>query len=753
MGDFSLKVMRFLVHVGSRGDITSVFVIILVGFIILPLPTFLLDFFLVVNIVLALIVLLRGLSLSEPMKLFAFPTILLFATLFRLALNVSSTRLILLHGIDSGLSAAGQVIGSFGSFVVRGDFVVGCVIFLLIAVVNFVVIAKGSARVAEVAARFVLDALPGKQLAIDADLRAGLLTQEQASLRRETLVQESRFYGAMDGAMKFVQGDAIAGLAIVFINAIGGVGLGTYRGMPFSEAVEVFGVLAIGDGLVNIIPSLLMSLSAGVIVTHVSGGRRRGSGGEMFVQLASEPSALIFAGLALVFAALLPGVPFVPFAAVGFCILAGVFSLARLNMSATNHSAWPAAALSSLLLRRFETAESSAALPWEAAELPILPENASGSQKKADKLGSFQELECIYLDVSESLYASYFLGKTGASDSFEDGVEQLAAPHWQVVLKERGVRLPPLRVVSRKGLSVGEYAVNVRGKEVRKGRLERDHIFVTLSPGSIVALGVPVHFAGVHPIDRRIGAWVNRTAVGLDAIHQLGAQVLSEVDFLLQDCVAAALEVVQEIFGLDEVKRMISELREEHVQLVEEVFDKGIVSYPEFTEILRRLVRERVNVCDLKLIVEGVSEFSALHADIEERVEWLDELHSFLRIVLARGILQEAMRGDESLRVFLLSSELEDEFREAAKSWTSRRNRPPLDPEIEGKLCDTARKMFHPVIERGNLPVVVLCSNDIRHAAQEFFIRQLGAAEWLRTLSYQELGDGINPESVGVLRC
>jgi len=734
--------MRFLIAAGSTGGVVSTIALILVGFIILPIPTFLLDIFLVVNIVLALLVLLRGLSLSEPVKLFSFPTILLFATLFRLALNVSSTRLILSRGMDEGNAAAGQVIGAFGEVVVRSDFAVGCVIFLLIAVVNFVVIAKGSARVAEVAARFVLDALPGKQLAIDADLRAGLISQQDASERRIALSQESQFYGAMDGAMKFVQGDAIAGLVIVFINAIGGIAIGTYNGQPIDEAVRTFGILAIGDGLVNIIPSLLMSLAAGVIVTHVASRSQRGSGGEMFLQLLADPNSIFLAGASLLIASLLPGIPFIPFFLVG-ASLAGVSIWVRREPGLSAGAPESALRLTESGARRIGQEGNVPGISWKESEI-----SGTGGDLSDNSAGE-SDLNCSVVELDTGSLASYFSENEGAP-----AARKLYRELSEESFRLRGFRLPPLRIRENSGLGSGQYRILVRGQAVRSGVLQPRSVFVSLNASVLGALGIQVTGTAQHPVDRRAGSWVSTTASGIAAARKLGALVLSPSELLMYETSAAVYEVIEEVFGLNEVKELVSEMRRSHPQLVEEVLDKNVMSFAECTELLRRLIRERVNIRDLKLILEGVSEFAASHPDPEEdRQDWMNELHAFLRLVLSRSIVQDALGADNALRVFMLSTDAEEEFRSALPGWGGRRSKPPLEPDAAARLRENARRMFHPVLERGNLPVVVLCAADVRHAAHEFFVRQLGAVEWLRTLSFQELGDGVRPESVGVLDC
>lgn len=336
-----------LLALGNEGVLVAFLVLGIVFLFVIPLTPRVLDVLIVLNIVISLTLLLRALFLEEAVDFFAFPALLLVTTLYRLGLNVSSTRLILLRG-DEGTDVAGHVIESFGNFVVRGDFFVGAIIFAVIAIVNFVVIAKGSARVAEVAARFTLDALPGKQLSIDSDLRSGVLSKEDAHKLRESLVQESKFFGAMDGAMRFVQGDAIAGFVITCVNAIGGIILGVSRPEPrrlsLSEAVNTFGILSIGDGLVSILPSLLISLCAGIVVTHVAGKSKRGTSGEIFAQILSEPRALLLSAVALLILSVIPGFPFLPFFVVGGVILLSVGGKVSFGRSGTGYGLRPTAA-------------------------------------------------------------------------------------------------------------------------------------------------------------------------------------------------------------------------------------------------------------------------------------------------------------------------------------------------------------------------------------------------------------------------
>ncbi len=719
----------------QQGIFVAALVLLIVALILVPLPARVLDFFLVLNIVLALVLLLRSLLLSNPVKLLSFPTILLLATLFRLALNVSSTRLILLRG-DEGVDAAGEVIRAFGSFVVQGEFFVGLILFAIIAVVNFVVIAKGSARVAEVAARFALDAMPGKQLAIDADLRAGVISREEAELRREGLTRESQFFGAMDGAMKFVQGDAIAGLVIVFVNAIGGISLGVSRGMTFSDAVDAFGILTIGDGMVNIVPSLLMSLCAGVIVTHVSSPTARGSAGEIYSQFVAEPVALGMAGAALCLLGLF-GMPPIPFFGVG-----ALLGLAAYGLSKTVRSASTGGEFSLTPETEFRalpyTPQVSAAggLPRTERGRPVLAIETSGG-----------EVAPLQLEVDPKYLAAYLAEAEASGRGFAEAFEETAEQHY----RERGVSLPSASYTSNPRLERGSYRVLVRGQLVRSGRIPPNAFFVPASVSTLTVFGCRNFTALRHPLDNRASAWVEAETATFQALRHLNFDILTPANFLALEILGAAMQVVDEIFGLDEVKKLVTDLRERHRNLVEEVFDKGVLSYSEFTELVRRLVRERVNIRDMKLILEGVAEFASLQPNPRDRQDWMNELHSFLRLVLARTIVGDAVRSGDRLRVFSLSSEIEDEFRSALGSWEQARMKPPLDPVFEGQLRESSKRIFGPVLDRGVVPVVVLCAGDVRAAVQDFFGRLLPNADWVRTIAYQELDGSYQPESIGVV--
>ncbi|MCB0322876.1 MAG: FHIPEP family type III secretion protein [Bdellovibrionales bacterium] len=734
----------------SGGTLIACFLLLIVALFLVQLPTWLLDILLVTNIIVALTLMLRGLFAHEAQRLYAFPTILVLTTLFRLALNVSSTKLILLNG-DQGLDAAGEVIRGFGMFVVRGDFVVGAIVFAIVAIVNFVVIAKGSARVAEVSARFHLDALPGRQLSIDSELRSGTIGAGEARRRRSQLNQESQFFGSMDGAMKWVQGDAIAGLVITFINAAGGIALGVGRGMSFGDAVSTFGVLTIGDGLVSILPSLLISVAAAIVVTHAVSGDEKTSGDEMVSQMLADPRAPLIAAVALFFVGLagLLGVfefPFLPF----FVVSALTVCLVALREMFTEGAA-------------IETLDAVPDVD------PGYPGDATGLLRVFDRDSDEEDvLDELRLEVDGRVLGPHLgIGGTesttvpalrGASTATAPAVrrsrqefEKLAQAARERIFREKGVVLPRIQLSVGRDLAPGAYRVLVREQQLRSGQLRAGQVFAAAGPSTLAVFGVRGAVATRHPVDRRAAAWIDARQPAADSLRLLGVELHSGASFLVLESIGAALEVIDELFGLDEARSLLKTIERRHQQLVQAVFEGELLTYPEFAEVLRRLVRERVSIRDLKLILEGIAEFAALHREIEDRHEWLSELHAFLRIVLARGIINDSLGPGDKLRTFMLAPEIEEEFRSAVSMWDNSRAKPPLDPAFEAELKHSATRMFYPVLERGAVPIVVLCEGAIRAAVQDFFGRQMASSDWIRTLAFEELAGQSHPEAIGIL--
>lgn len=747
--------------------VLAVFLLIVLSLFLIPIPRALLDLLIAANIILSLSLLLNSLFIQNPVKFSHFPTILLVTTLYRLALNVSSTRLILLHG-DQGFDAAGQVIKSFGTFVVQGDFIVGAIIFAVIALINFIVIAKGSARIAEVAARFSLDALPGQQLAIDTDLRLGSISREEAETRRKALTYESRFFGTMDGAMRFVQGDAIATLIIACVNSLGGVAIGIHRGLSAAEAINTFGVLTIGDGLVSIIPALLISVSAGVITTRTHDSttdsrRRREIRSDTlscaaFAQIV-EPEAILLSSLVLVSVSALLGYRvFIPFSLAFFCLLLILKNQQmRCQTFLEQLGFYPKSLFGHGLMRRKGeqaklsifpgTQSDESTYPGSGRSQQVLTEHYNESGVVEDHTLGAGRLQMFRLEVDSSMLSPYFQELDRGQESFDNFFNQVHAQVYQM----QGVELPPLYLQRNGELEKGYYRILLREQVVRSGFLDSSQLFVGTNRSLLALFAIQGENSTRHPLDSRASAWVKKGNVGLSLLKRLEIEILEPYQYLVLDSVGAFFEVFDQMFGVDEVKLLFGRVRHQHRLLLEEVIDAGVITYSELADILRRLVLERVNIRDLKLILEGIAEYYSRYRPGEDRGGWLGNLHAFLRVVMCRSILSGALGPSGKFRTFTLSHELEDEFRSAIATWDSHRSTPPVDPEMGRALRNIAKKMFQPVFERGTLPVVIVCASDIRFAVQVFFQHQTLNAQWLRTIAFEEMSYHYRPESVGVL--
>jgi len=731
----------------ARGVLVTIAVVGVVCLFLLPVPRAVLDVLLAINLTLSLVLLVRGLLIHEATQLFAFPTLLLLSTLFRLALNVSSTRLILLHG-QQGFDAAGRVIQAFGEFVVQGDFLVGAIIFSVIALVNFIVVTKGAARVAEVSARFSLDAMPGKQLAIDADLRSGNITREEAERRRNTLNRESGFYGAMDGAMRFIQGDAIACLAIVVINVIGGSILGLTRGMDVEESLKRFGVLAIGDGLVSILPALLVSVCAGVVVTNVSRGRQETVSRQVLQTILSDRLALLVAGSAAIIFSLLPGFPFVPFVLVGAgCCLCA--------LRPEIFDPW---------VKRLRTTKASTHL------FQVLDQGGEPAPSLARLTSTGSVPRISYQDRPALTAVTVELGENGLNSigglaSLEEAYDEERATFFE----QRGVTLLPLRIQLRQDtptdrVGVLDYKIFVRGRLAREGSCLVRQSYIRAMASRLLPLGAEIRAISRDPLLGCAGAWIEPEEKLESSLRLLGFESMRPGSFLAKDCIACQVQQLDELFGVDETKLVLSQLAESSPRLVEEFGGSSFLSPHELCSLFRSLIRGRVNIRDTKLILDGILEFASAQpvpGDSNDRAAWLEECSRSLRRKLRGVILDDLLGGGTDLRVFTLDPELTEELRETALHWDDKARPLPLDPRRSAELRRGIGRLFTPVVERGRLPAVILCDADIRDALDEFLATQRfsfgGMAdeaignEWYRTLSFDEIGGRHRVETVGVL--
>lgn len=631
----------------------AIAVVFVIALLVLPLPPFMLDLLLAASIGSSLVVLLVALYSAEPLEFSSFPSLLLILTLFRLALNVSSTRLILTDG------HAGKVIQAFGEFVIGGNYAVGVVIFLILVAINFIVITKGAGRVAEVAARFTLDAMPGKQMAIDADLGAGLIDESEARRRREDIARQAEFYGAMDGSSKFVKGDAVAGLLITAINIVGGIFIGVVqRGMPATEALATFTMLTVGDGLVTQIPALVLSTAAGLMVTHTSGGTHMGVA--LGRQLSAHPRALWIVAAVLLAFSFMPGLPMLPFLA-----LAGAAALMARGAEAQHRRAAEAAAVQ-------VAAEESAALPRPAATT----------------VQELVQVDPVEVDVGYALIPLV--------DERQGGelMERIGLLRRQAAL-ELGILVPPVRIRDDVRLPANEYVVKLRGTEVARGEV-MPRFLMALDTG-----GVARQVEGMDAVDPSFGMparWIsgNRRVEA----ESYGYVVVEPATVMATHLMETLKGNAAELLGRQEVREMVDALARTHPALVEEVVPAK-VSLGTLHRVLQRLLRERVPVRDLVTVLEAVGDAAEQSRDPEHLTE-------FVRRALGNVIARQHTDGTGALTAITVGPRMEQAL---TALFTPRAGQAPsalLNPDV---LAELLRRLHAAATTRGGdgrpLPLLV----------------------------------------------
>lgn len=667
-------------------------VAVMIGLMIVPLPTFLLDIFLTINITVAVTILMVSIYISSPTQIASYPTLLLITTLYRLSLDISATRLILLK------ADAGEVIRAFGMFVVSGNFVVGAVIFLIITLVQFIVITKGSERVAEVAARFTLDAMPGKQMSIDADLRAGIIDFQQARARREGLARESQFYGAMDGAMKFVKGDAIAGIVITLINIIGGLIIGiAMNGMSAMEAVQTYSILTIGNGLVSQIPALLISISAGMVVTRVASENKDSNlGKDVAGQILGQPKAIAVASGLLTVMAIIPGLPKIPFfilAALTGSLAYGLFRAEKMNAAAAEQSQNLAAA---------KVEEG----PQLTITVPLALQASEGLTP--------------YVDI--------------ATDSGKKFYEQLLGVR-NSLYYESGVIFPPIHIKGHSPGEPGSYTIWANEVPVVSGQIRLDAVLVNDSAENISIYGLKGEDTS-NPATGKSAAWIPRDQG--ERAKAVGLQVWDTHEILTLHLTHYLKKNAKEFIGIQEVQLMVSALKQYYPTLVEETVPKPI-SLQLLTEILRRLVEEEVSVRDLKAILQVLCEWGRVEHDVLALTEQV-------RIGLKRKICYRISQGRPLLFVYQLDPEIEEMFRNSIRQSASGAYL-AMDPALSQQVMEAARAQI------GNLPPgaqrpVIVTDGEIRR-----FVKRLleFAVPEISVLSYDQLTPQINLQPLGMI--
>lgn len=689
--------------------ILAILVVAITTMLVIPVPTWLLDILLVVNLSFSLLLLLVGLYMPNSLALLAFPSLLLITTLFRLALNVASSRLILSDAY------AGEVINAFGSFLIRGEVVVGVIIFTIVTIVNFIVIAKGSSRVSEVAARFTLDALPGKQMMIDSDLRAGLITAEQARQRREDLQKESMLYGSMDGAMKFVQGDAIAGFFVIFTNILGGMYLGLRGGMSFSDAVQTYTVLTVGDGLVSQIPALLISVCAGLVVTRVASSEHSTLGSDLSVQLFARPGAVFLAGVILILFGSLPGLPFVPFSIVGLSFIVGSFLLQRRKEMGSEDESLEIESMSrtTLLLPMGLRVQ-----PGEARidDMPIL----------------------IGLEES-SLYRFYKLNQS----RYRVWWKQLQVDY----LSETGLSFPEYRVVALENASSASYQLHFKGSIISSGSLPLDGVLIDVNPANADILGLEVLEESEHPLTHGKVFWTLQSPGMRRIVETGGIETYDFFEYLGLTASVFFKKHPEELLSLADVHASLKYLDKHYPGLIADALSVNFLSMSRLTELLQELVRQGLSILEFRSIVEIVAAFCSMKGltpqddgDVD-----LQEIVSFVRAARKRQIVSALISNRQTVRAAVLSDEVEEVF-EGAQG-RGRTSTLGLDPEVFERLRHGFTDLMRPVRERGITSMALLCRTDLRAGVQQFLDV---CEEYGNVVTFEELPGNIRIEQVGI---
>ena len=679
--------MSMLQNLAKFSDLYVVLaVVLIIVMMVLPLPTFLLDIFLATNISLSLLILLITMNIYEPLEISVFPSLLLITTLFRLSLNVSSTRLILLTGDP------GKIIKAFGSFVVGGNYVVGFVVFLILVVVQFMVITKGSERVAEVAARFTLDALPGKQMSIDADLNSGLITESEARNRRIQIAREADFYGAMDGASKFVKGDAIAGIIITIINLLGGFAIGMgQKGMAFSDAINRYTLLSVGDGLVSQIPALLISTATGIIITRAASENNLGT--DLTTQLFSHYRVLATASAVITLFGMVPGLPTIPF-----------FVLALFTGS-----------LAFGIWRSKKNAEVQDSEVYEQQQLE--------EARKPESLISLLQVDQIELEIGYSLIPLVDEGQGG------DMLDRISMIRRQCAI-ELGLLVPVIRIRDNLQLNPDEYVVKIKGIQVGSGELMINH-YLAMDAG-----GVTETVAGIPTIEPAFGLsalWVDEQT--REKAEFAGYTVVDAPAILATHLTEIIRGHSHELLGRQEVQTLLDGAREDYSAVVEELVP-DLLTVGEVQKVLQNLLREGVPIRNMVTILETLADTAPLTRDP-------DYLTEYVREALSRQISQMHLDKDV-LTVITLSAEWEEAINEGIEH-TERGISVALDPRLLQSLYGELGR----ALEENLLPYpVVLVSPQIRMALKRLTER---AIPRLIVLSYNEISPDIQVKAVGTV--
>ena len=649
-------------------------IMLILGIMILPVPPTLLDLLLSMSIMLSITILLVGFFVRRPLDFSLFPAVLLVATLYRLSLNVASTRLVLLRG-DQGPQAAGKVIGSFGQFVVGGEYVVGLVVFIILVVINFVVITKGAGRIAEVAARFTLDAMPGKQMSIDADLNAGLIGEDEARRKRQQISREADFYGAMDGASKFVRGDAIAGLVITAVNILGGLAIGVLqKGMPLAEAAKTYTLLTVGDGLVSQIPALFVSTAAGIVVSRTASEADFSK--TFYKELLGNPKVLYLASGILVVFALIPGLPHVSFLVLG-ALTGGL-------------------------------AYAASRSPAEAPAPAVEPE------AKADESPRIEPVDLIALDVGYQLVPLVDASQGGGL------LDRIRSLRRQLAL-ELGFVVPPIHIKDNLQIGPSEYRIYVKENEVARGSMQPD-AYLAINPGNAQPglEGVPAQEPVFGLAALQISEKDREKAQGM------GYTVVDPATVIVTHLAEVIRRHAGELLTRQDVHSLLQKLAKDHPKVVEELVPNQL-SLGVVHRVLQALLDERVSIRDLLTILETLGDHAAQVKDVETLTE-------YVRQALARQITREHRGDDGSLCAIVMEPQWEERVAKALVTG-SQGSFVALEPQEVRRLVQQIKNGMDEAGQKGLVPVL-LTTPDLRRHVRKLLKRFLPT---LAVLSYNEI--------------
>jgi flagellar biosynthesis protein FlhA len=674
---FSVKAL--LGSVGLRTAAIPLLIIMILTMMILPVPPFLLDLLFTFNIAIAIIVLLVSLYTLKPLDFAVFPTVLLLTTLLRLSLNVASTRVVLLHG-HSGPDAAGKVIEAFGQFLVGGNYAVGLVVFFILVVINFVVITKGAGRIAEVSARFTLDAMPGKQMAIDADLNAGLIGEDEARRRRRETAQEAEFYGAMDGASKFVRGDAIAGIIILLVNIVGGLVVGmAQHDLDFATAAKVYTLLTIGDGLVAQIPALVISTAAGIVVSRV--GSDKDIGEQLAGQLFSKSQVLTITAAILAIMGMIPGMPNFAFLLLATLLAAGSYALTKR----------PAASLVS-------EPEQAAAIPEvEASWNDVIP---------VDTLG---------LEVGYRLIPLVDKGQDGELLKRIKGLRKKFA-------FDRGFLAPPVHIRDNLELRPNAYVILLKGVEIGRGEVFVG-MYLAINPGHVNATlpGAVTH----DPAFGLPAVWVD---TGMREQAQTFGYTVADAGTVIATHLNHVMQThASELLGRQETQQLLEHVARELPKLVEDLVPK-LLPLGTVQQVLQRLLEEGVHIRDMRTIIEVLAENAA-------KVQDANDLTALVRVGLGRAIVKQLYPASNELQVMALEPGLERILLQAVHSKSG--DSAGIEPGLVDTLLQEAGAATLQQ-ERLGLPSVLLVPAELRVLLSRFLRRALSQ---IKVIAHSEVPD------------